>query len=251
MNNMKIILLVLSYAIVTESKVYGQENPITNVMLVHGAFADRSGWKGIYDILSKKGYHTTIVQIPMTSLKDDVAAVNRALDRINGKVVLVGHSWSGTVITEAGIHPNVASLVYISAFAPDKGENTLQWVSLMPPSSKNGLLTPDNNGFVYYDKAKFHDGFAADLNKKETMFMADMQQPIAASCFTDVVAEAAWHDKPSYSLFGSEDMSIDPIIFHKMFERIGSKPVEIKGASHVVFMSHPKRVAEVIIEASK
>ncbi|MFD2290241.1 alpha/beta fold hydrolase [Mariniflexile gromovii] len=221
-----------------------------NVVLVHGAFAPRSGWQQVYSILTKNGYHTTVVQIPLTSLEDDVVAVNRALNKLDGKAVLVGHSWSGTVITEAGVHPNVASLVFISAFQPDVGENTLQWVQSEPSAPESGLLPPDDKGLVYYDKEKFHAGFAADLTKEQANFMADAQQPIAASCFTDVISKAAWHDKKSFAILGSEDKSINPLILRKMYERSGTQLTEIKGASHVVFMSHPKEVANLIISAA-
>ncbi|MGS2738186.1 alpha/beta hydrolase [Sinomicrobium sp. M5D2P17] len=198
---------VLSFS---NNSLQAQDAKAENVVLVHGAFADRSGWQPVYQILKKKGYHITIVQIPLTSLADDVTAVNRALDRIDGKVVLAGHSWSGTVITEAGTRANVAALVYVDAFQPDKGETTLQWVESAPAAPESGLLPPDENGFVYFDKAKFHAGFAADLSKKQAQFMADAQQPIAAKSFTEKVSEAAWHSKPSFGIVGTEDKSINP-----------------------------------------
>src|SRR5262249_29261814 len=155
-----------------------------NIVIVHGAFADGSGFKEVYRILSAQGYNVTIVQNPLTSLKDDVDATIRTLDKQDGPTVLVGHSWGGTVITEAGMHPNVVALVYIAAFEPDKGENTAQWASSLPAAPENGILPPDDKGVVYFDKAKFHDGFAADLPKEETDFMYASQIPIFAASFT-------------------------------------------------------------------
>lgn len=231
-------------------KAYAQETDVKNVVLVHGAFSPRSGWQDVYNILTKKGYNTTIVQIPLTSLSDDVETVNHALNKLDGKAVLVGHSWSGSVITEAGINEKVASLVYVDAFQPDQGETTLQWVKSAPSLPESGLLPPDANGFVYFDKEKFHAGFAADLSKEEAQFMADAQQPIAVSCFTDVVTKAAWHNKPSYGILGTADKSINPEILRAMYKRSGTKVTEIKGASHAVFLSHPKEVANVILSAT-
>lgn len=242
-----IVLLAISSVFFT---AYSQETNVKNVVLVHGAFSPRSGWQDVYNILTKKGYNITVVQIPLTSLKDDVEAVNRALNKLDGKAVLVGHSWGGTVITEAGIHAKVASLVYVDAFQPDQGETTLQWVKSAPALPESGLLPSDDKGLVYFDKEKFHAGFAADLSEEEAQFMADAQQPIAASCFTDIVSMAAWHQKPSYGILGSEDKSINPEILRAMYKRSGAKVTEIKGASHAVFLSHPKEVAKVIILAA-
>ena len=141
---------------------------VKNVVLVHGAFADGSGWKGIYNVLTKKGYHVTIVQNPLSSLEDDVAATNLALDQQDGPTILVGHSWGGAVITQAGVHPKVVGLVYVAAFQPDLGESAFTWFSSMPPVPENGVLPPDEKGFVYYSKEKYHAGFCADLSEKES-----------------------------------------------------------------------------------
>ena len=141
---------------------------VKNVVLVHGAFADGSGWKGIYNVLTKKGYHVTIVQNPLSSLEDDVAATNLALDQQDGPTILVGHSWGGAVITQAGVHPKVVGLVYVAAFQPDLGESAFTWFSSMPPVPENGVLPPDEKGFVYYSKEKYHAGFCADFSEKES-----------------------------------------------------------------------------------
>ena len=142
-----------------------------NIVLVHGAFADGSGWKALYNVLNKQGYDVTVVQNPLTSLEDDVAATKVVLDNQDSPTILVGHSWGGAVITEAGNHPNVAALVYVAAFQPDKDESALQWLQTAPPAEENGVLPPDEKGIVYYDKAKYHAGFCADISKEEADFM--------------------------------------------------------------------------------
>jgi pimeloyl-ACP methyl ester carboxylesterase len=220
-----------------------------NIVIVHGAFADGSGFKSVFNILTKKGYKVTIVQNPLTSLKDDVDATKRALDRQDGPTVLVGHSWGGTVITEAGMHSKVAALVYIAAFQPDKGENTGQWASSLPAAAENGILSPDANGVVYFDQKKFHAGFAADLSKSEADFMYASQGPIFASCFTDPVQEAAWKIKRSYGIVATEDKAINPDIERNMYKRSKSKITELKG-SHVLFISKSEDVSKVIVDAA-
>lgn len=221
-----------------------------NIVIVHGAFADGSGFKSVFNILTKKGYNVTIVQNPLTSLKDDVDATKRALDKQDGPTVLVGHSWGGTVITEAGMHSKVVALVYIAAFQPDKGENTGQWASSLPAAPENGILAPDANGAVYFDQQKFHAGFAADLSQSEADFMYASQGPIYVSCFTDPVHEAAWKIKRSYGIVATEDKAINPDIERNMYKRSNSKITEIKG-SHVVFISKPAEVANVIANAAE
>jgi pimeloyl-ACP methyl ester carboxylesterase len=220
-----------------------------NIVIVHGAFADGSGYKKIYEILSGKGYQVTIVQNPLTSLKDDVDTTLRALDRQDGPTVLVGHSWGGTVITEAGVHPKVAALVYIAAFAPDKGETSVQWISSLPAASEFGILPPDEKGVVYFDKAKFHEGFAADLSREETDFMYASQGPIFGACFATPVKEVAWKTKPGYGIVATEDKAINPDIERNMYSRAGIKITEIKG-SHVLFISQPTAVVNVIMAAA-
>jgi pimeloyl-ACP methyl ester carboxylesterase len=220
-----------------------------NIVIVHGAFADGSGYKKLYEILTKKGYQVTVVQNPLTSLEDDVNATVRALDRQDGPTVLVGHSWGGTVITEAGMHPKVAALVYIAAFEPDKGETSVQWISSLPTAPEFGILAPDDKGVVYFDKSKFHAGFAADLSKEEADFMYASQGPIFGACFATPVREAAWKTKPSYGIVATEDKAINPDIERNMYHRAGAKITEIK-ASHVLFISQPAAVANVIIAAA-
>lgn len=232
----------------TSAQAYAQK--VRNIVLVHGAFADGSGWEGVYNILTQKGYHVSIVQNPLTSLKDDVEATKRILDRQDGPAVLVGHSWGGTVITEAGVHPKVASLVYVAAFQPDQGETTAKWATSLPTAPENGISAPDEKGFVYYDIAKFHAGFAADLPRKKADFMAASQQPIFGEGFVTPVAVAAWKTKPSYGIVATEDKSINPDIERNMYKRAGARITEIKG-SHVVFISNPEAVARVIMAAAQ
>lgn len=222
---------------------------IKNVVLVHGAFADGSGWKALYNVLTKKGYNVTVVQNPLTSLEDDVNATKVVLDRQDGPAILVGHSWGGAVITEAGNHPKVAALVYVAAFQPDKGESALQWLQTAPPAPENGVLPPDDKGIVYYDKAKYHAGFCADISKQEADFMYASQGAFYAKGFTALITHAAWNDKPAYGLVATEDKSIAPEIQRNMYKRSNTKVTEIKG-SHVIYMSQPEAVAQTIVEAA-
>lgn len=227
-----------------------QEKNIKNIVIVHGAFADGSGWRGVHDILVQKGYRVTVVQNPLTGLKDDIEATKRILDKQDGPTILVGHSWGGVVITAAGLHEKVAALVYVAAYQPDKGENTIKWASSLPSAPEFGILPPDDKGFVYYAKDKFHAGFAADLSKAETNFMFASQQPIYAESFSTPVADAAWRTKPSYGIVATEDKSINPDIQRNMYKRSNTKITEVKG-SHVIFASNPDAVARVIISASQ
>ncbi|WP_175633994.1 alpha/beta fold hydrolase [Pedobacter ghigonis] len=224
--------------------------PIKNVVLVHGAFADGSGWRSLYEVLTQKGYQVTVVQNPLTSLEDDVAATNAVLDKQDGPTILVGHSWGGTVITQAGNHPKVAGLVYVAALQPDNGETSLQWLQTAPPAPENGVLNADDKGIIYYDKAKFHAGFCADISKTQADFMYASQGAFHAKGFLAPITKAAWRDKPAYAVIATEDKSINPDIQRAMYKRSNTKATEIKG-SHVVFISQPKAVAEVIIAASK
>jgi len=191
----------------------------------------------------------TIVQNPLTSLEDDVAATNVVLDKQDGPAILAGHSWGGAVITQAGNHPKVAALVYIAAFQPGNGETALQWLQTIPPAPENGVLPPDENGIVYYDKAKYHAGFCADLSKEEADFMFASQGAFYAKGFATPISKAAWMDKPTYGLVATEDKSIAPEIQRAMYLRSNTKATEVKG-SHVIFMSQPDAVGNVIIEAA-
>lgn len=221
------------------------KSKIKNVVLVHGAFADGSGYKALYHALTQKGYNVTVVQNPLTSLEDDVAATNIALDKLNGPAILAGHSWGGAVITEAGNHPKVAALVYIAAFQPDNGESALQWLQTAPPAAENGVLPPDANGIVYYDKSKYHAGFCADISKDEAEFMYASQGAFYARGFTTSITKASWRDKPSYGVVATEDKSIAPEIQWSMYKRSNTRVTEVKG-SHVIYMSQPDAVAKVI-----
>ena len=227
-----------------------QTMKVKNVVLVHGAFADGSGWKGLYEILAKKGYHVTIVQNPLSSLEDDVAATNLVLDQQDGPTILVGHSWGGAVITQAGVHIKVVGLVYIAAFQPDLGESAFTWFSSMPPVAENGVLPPDEKGFVYYSREKYHEGFCADLSKRESEFMYASQGAFAAKSFTTPLTQAAWKTKPSFGIVATEDKSIRPEIEEKMYLRSNTKISKVKG-SHAVYISQPDAVAKTIIEAAE
>jgi pimeloyl-ACP methyl ester carboxylesterase len=222
---------------------------VKNVVLVHGAFADGSGYRGLYEVLTQKGYNVTVVQNPLTSLEDDAAAVKLALDKQDGPTILAGHSWGGAVITEAGNHPKVAALVYIAAFQPDNGETALQWFLTMPPAPENGVMEADEKGIVYYDKAKFHAGFCGDLSKEDADFMYASHGAFAAKCFITPITNAAWRNKPSFAIVATDDKSIVPDIQRNMYRRSNTKVTEVKG-SHAVYISQPEKVARVIEEAA-
>jgi pimeloyl-ACP methyl ester carboxylesterase len=226
------------------------QQPVKNIVLVHGAFADGSGWKAVYDILSKKGFHVSIVQNPLSSLKDDVVATNSVLNKQDGPAILVGHSWGGAVITEAGIHPKVAGLVYVAAFAPDKGETAGQWVGAAPAAPEAGFTAPDEFGLVYFEPSKFHGGFAADLSQAQSDFMAASQVPIKGHSFEEAIENVAWKIKPSYGIVATQDKALHPGTERKMYQRAGAKITEIRG-SHVIFISNPQAVVNVIIEAAQ
>lgn len=245
------ILLILIYFQMSLQQTAAAQSSqkAKNIVIVHGAFADGSGFEELYHILVGKGYHVTIVQNPLTSLEDDVAATNLALNKQDGPVVLVGHSYGGTVITQAGNSPKVVSLVYIEGFQPEVGESTGQLANSEPPSKENGIMPPDENGIIYYSKEKFHDGFTGDLSQEKSDFMYDSQGTISVKCFTATVTIAAWKTKPSYGIVGLKDKSINPSILRKMYKRSGSVVTEING-SHVLYMSHPKEVAKVIEDAA-
>ncbi|WP_187972839.1 alpha/beta fold hydrolase [Aquibium microcysteis] len=222
---------------------------IRNVVLVHGAFADGSGWRGVYDRLTARGYRVTIVQNPLTSLADDVAATKRALDRQDGPAVLVGHSWGGTVITEAGVHPQVRSLVYVSALSPDAGETTAQ--------QYDGFTTPPEfvldigaDGFGFIRPDAFAAGFAADAGAADAAFLRDSQVPIAMASFATTLTNAAWRQKPSWAVIATDDKAFDQKMLHGMAEKIGARVTEV-AASHAVFMTQPDVVAGVIDEAAR
>jgi pimeloyl-ACP methyl ester carboxylesterase len=223
---------------------------VKNIVIVHGAFVDGSGWSGVYDLLKKSGYHVTIVQNPLTSLEDDVAAVNRAIDALDGPVVLVGHSWGGVVITEAGNSEKVAGLVYVAAFMPGSGQSAISLIQSGPQLIVNGILPPDKNGLLYFDKSKFRACFAPEQTVQKAAFMADSQQPINVKSFLTPVSQAAWKNKPAYAIVATEDKSIHPDLERTMYKAANAKITEIKG-SHSLYISNPKAIASVIILASK
>lgn len=252
MNTLKSGILAATVALSAGTGVVTQANAqaVKNVVLVHGAFADGSGYKGVYENLTKQGYHVTVVQNPLTSLEDDVAATKLALDAQDGLAILAGHSWGGAVITQAGNHPKVAGLVYIATFQPDNGESALKWFQTAQPAPENGVLAPDDKGIVYYDKAKFHAGFCADLSKEESEFMYASHGAFYAKCFVTPITDAAWRTKPTFGIVATDDKSILPEIQRNMYKRSNTKVTEIKG-SHAVYISQPEKVAAVIVKAAK
>ncbi|ANE50803.1 alpha/beta hydrolase [Flavisolibacter tropicus] len=224
--------------------------PIKNVVLVHGAFADGSGWESVYHILTKQGYTVRAVANPNTSFDADVEATIQVLAQLSGPVILVGHSYGGAVITEAGNAPNVAGLVYIAAFVPEANETFLSLFQSWPPAPNSGFLPPDENGLCWYDRAKFHSGFCADLPADKAAFMADSHPPLAGSVFGNSVSQAAWRNKPSWFVLATEDQTIPPEAQRSMAQRAKAEITELK-ASHVVFMSQPQAVVQVIEAAAE
>lgn len=224
-----------------------QQQP-RNVVLVHGAFADGSGWRRVYDDLTARGYRVTIVQNPLTSLADDVAATRRALDRQDGPVVLVGHSWGGTVITEAGVHPKVRALVYVSALSPDAGQTTAQLYAgyTTPPEF---VIDTHADGFGFIKTGTFRAGFAADATPTDAAFLEASQVPINMAAFSTVLKQAAWRSRPSWAVIATDDRAFDPRMLRDMASRIGARVTTV-AASHAVFMTQPKVVADVIDEAA-
>jgi pimeloyl-ACP methyl ester carboxylesterase len=225
----------------------GQE--IKNVVLVHGAFADGSGWRNVYDNLTARGYRVSIVQNPLTSLADDVAATTRVLDRQDGPAILVGHSWGGTVITEAGVHPNVAGLVYVSALAPDSGETTAQQYEGFGPTPDFVIdVVEDGYGFLNHDK--FKAGFAADTTDADAAFLRDSQIPINMSVFATPVTNAAWHDKPTWAVIAADDKSFDQAMLQHMAKRMNAEITDVP-ASHALFITQAGVVSDVIVTAAQ
>ncbi|QFT97905.1 Pyrethroid hydrolase [Roseovarius sp. THAF8] len=225
------------------------EQPVKSVVLVHGAFADGSGWRGVYDILTARGYRVSIVQNPLTSLADDVAATDRILHRQDGPAILVGHSYGGTVITEAGINPKVAGLVYVSALAPDVGETTGDQFADIPAPPEFIIETGDD-GFGFVNLEEFKTGFAGDTADADAAFLRDSQVPINMDIFGTPVKHAAWKEKPSWAVIATEDKAIDPKLLRQTADRIGAVSVDVPG-SHVVFLTKPDEVADVIDEAAR
>ncbi len=223
---------------------------VKNVVLVHGGFVDGSGWQKVYNLLKKDGYNVTIVQNPTTSLADDVAVTKRAIAQQDGPVVLVGHSYGGVVISEAGTDPKVERLVYIAAFAPDKGESVQTLIANPPPGAAQPPILPPQDGFLFLDRAKFAASFAADVPADEARFMADSQVPWGVQALGGQVTEPAWKSKPSWYLVATEDHMIPPPAQKTMAKRASATTVEVPG-SHAIYVSQPKAVAKLIEQAAQ
>ena len=222
---------------------------VRNVVLVHGAFADGSGWRGVYDELTGRGYRVTVVQNPLTSLADDVAATKRVLDRQDGPTLLVGHSYGGTVITEAGVDPKVAGLVYVSALAPDVGETTGSQFKDIPPPAEF-VIDTQKDGYGFVNLEKFKQGFAGDTCPADAAFLRDSQVPINMAIFNAKVTHAAWKTKPSWAIIATQDKAIDPKLLRYTANKIGATRSEVVG-SHVAFFTQSKAVADAIDDAAR
>jgi pimeloyl-ACP methyl ester carboxylesterase len=244
-----IILLLLICGVLSAQN---QEHRVRNIVLVHGAWADGSGWKGVYDILVKDGYNVSLVQEPETSFKEDVAATERVLAQQGGPSILVAHSYGGAVITEAGTDPSVVGLVYIAAHMPDSGEKESEDGKRFPSDlAKSGAIKKTPDGFTYVDPAQFHELFAADLPGDQAGFMARSQVLNFADNFSATITTAAWRTKPSWMLVAGSDRTISPELERWYGKRAHSQMLEVAGASHAVYVSHPKEVADVIESAAR
>src|SRR6476469_293168 len=220
------------------------------VVLVHGGFVDGAGWEGVYKLLKKDGYDVSIVQNPTLSLAGDGAATRQVIAQADGPVVLVGHSYGGVVITEAGNDPKVSKLVYIAAFAPDRGESVGSLIKDPPPGSPVPPILPPQEGFLFLDKAKFAASFAADVDAEKAAFMADSQVPWGVEALSGTVGQTAWRTKPSWYLVATDDKMIPPPAQRFMSKRAGSTVVEVAG-SHAIYVSQPNAVAMLIKNATR
>ena len=248
MPNMPLAAAAAAVAPLSAAVAPARAEAVKNIVLVHGAFADGSGWQRVTDILGKDGYTVSVVQEPLTSLADDVAATKRVLELQGGPTILVGHSYGGVVITEAGDAPNVVGLVYIAAFIPDQGQSALDLLSQAPPANNDLRATKDD--FLYIDPAAFPADFAADLPPAEAHFMAHSQMMLAKVAAGAPVTTAAWHQKKSWALIASRDHNINPDLERTMARRAGSETIEVPG-SHAVYASRPEEVARLIEQAAK
>ena len=224
--------------------------PTKNIVLVHGGFVDGSGWEGVYNLLKKDGYNVSIVQNPTISLADDVAVTKRVINEQDGPVILVGHSYGGAVITEAGTDPKVVGLVYITAFAPDKGESVNSLIKDPPPDAPVPPILPPRDGYLFLDKSKFRASFAGDVEAEKAAFMADSQVRWGVEALGGEISEPAWKSKPSWYLVATEDRMIPPPAQRFMSERAGSTVVEVAG-SHAIYVSQPNAVAALIKQAAQ
>jgi pimeloyl-ACP methyl ester carboxylesterase len=219
------------------------------VVLVHGGFVDGSGWEPVYRLLKQRDYSVSVVQNPTLSLEGDAAAARRVIDAQGEPVILVGHSYGGAVITEAGNNPNVAALVYIAAFAPDTGESVNTLIADPPPGAPVPPILPPQDGFLFLDRDKFHASFAADIPAEQAAFQADSQVPWGVDALSGTISQPAWRSKPSWYLVATDDRMIPPPAQRSMAERAGATTVEVAG-SHSVFLSQPAAVAELIEQAA-
>ena len=232
--------------------VHAQKSEVKNIVLVHGAWADGSGWRGVYDILAKDGFNVSIVQEPETTFQDDVTSVKRVLSLQTGPSILVAHSYGGAVITEAGTDPSVVGLVYVAAHMPDAGEKESDDGKRYPSDlAKSGAIKRTSDGFTYIDPAQFHELFAADLPDDRAAFMAHSQVLNFADNFSATITTAAWRTKPSWMVVAESDRTINPDLERWYAKRAHSHVVEVPGASHSVYVSHPREVAEVIENAAR
>src|SRR5438552_1436805 len=223
---------------------------MNNIVLVHGGFVDGSGWESVYQILKEDGYNVSIVQNPTISLEDDVAVTRRILAAQDGPAILVGHSYGGAVITEAGNDPKVVGLGYITAFAPDRGESVASLIKDPPPGAPVPPILPPQDGYLFLDKTKFAASFAADVDAEKAAFMADSQVPWSVAALSGTISEPAWRAKPSWYLIATDDKMIPPDAQRFMSKRAGSTVVEAKG-SHAIYVSQPSAVAGLIEQAAK
>src|SRR6201996_228169 len=221
-----------------------------NVVLVHGGFVDGSGWQGVYDLLTADGFNVSVVQNQTLSLESDVATTHNVLDLQDGPTILVGHSYGGAVITEAGIHESVVGLVYITAFAPDRGESVNTLIANPPPGAPVPPILPPQDGFLFLDREKFADSFAADVPADLAAFMADSQVPWGVEALNGAVSEPAWRTKPSWYLVAADDHMIPPPAQRFMSERAGATVTEAPG-SHSIYISQPRAVADLIEQAAR
>jgi pimeloyl-ACP methyl ester carboxylesterase len=223
---------------------------VRNVVLVHGGFVDGSGWQGVYDLLKADGFNVSVVQNQTLSLESDVETTHNVLDQQDGPAILVGHSYGGVVITEAGLHERVAGLVYIAAFAPDAGESVNALIADPPPGAPVPPILPPQDGFLFLDREKFAESFAADVPADLAAFMADSQVPWGVEALNGAVTEPAWRTKPSWYLVASDDRMIPPPAQRFMSERAGATVTEAPG-SHSIYVSQPRAVADLIEQAAR
>ncbi|MFZ1428752.1 MAG: alpha/beta hydrolase [Geminicoccaceae bacterium] len=253
MKNFKACLATVAALYLVSTAVPASAEPLKNIVLVHGAWVDASGWKPVYEILTREGFKVTMVQEPETSFAEDVAATKRVLDLQDGPTLLVGHSYGGSIITEAGVHPNVAGLVYVAAHAPDVGEDESALGKETPSvlAKTEGAIKKTPDGFTYLNPTEFPKLFAPDLPRERAEFVAQSQVLAAATVFSTPLTAAAWKTKPSWGVVAESDQIINPDLERWYYARAKSHTTEIKGASHSVYESHPREVAAVITEAAR